>query len=170
MSFRSRIHVFALSAVLLAGCSSQGTMPTAAKAASGNASAKSVLAKTVTVEWMTNMLMTDHDANESGTIDITPGGIFSKKMNEAGLRAAGVDFLNWQHKKKFFVDADADKDQKVTRAEVEAKIKTYDVDGDGQLKARGAVGALKKQALGELDKLDKDYHINAIVAFFTQLI
>ena len=50
MSFRSRVHVFALSALLLAGCGAQGGMPTASKAVSGGASAKSVLAKTVTVE------------------------------------------------------------------------------------------------------------------------
>lgn len=170
MSFRSRIHVFALSAILLAGCSSQGNMPTAAKAASGSASAKSVLAKTVTVEWMTNMLMTDHDGNQNGTIDIAAGGLFSKKVNEAGLRSAGVDHLAWQYKKKFYSDADADKDLKVTRTEVETKVKSFDVDGDGKLHARGAIGALKKEAVGELDKLDKEYHINVIAAFFTQLI
>lgn len=163
MQFKSFVPAIVAAALLMAGCSKAPVTTAASMQAAQAAEAKSVLAHTVSVDWLVNELMADHDFNQNGVLDLT------KSKNPFKPSEGSTASLAWEYKHKLFVDADADKDGKVTRDELDKKIRSYDVDGDGKLHARGALGALKKEALGELDKLDKDYRLSIFAAIFGPL-
>jgi hypothetical protein len=162
MQFKSFVPALMATALLMAGCSKAPVTTAAMAASSSAAEAKSILAHTVSVDWLVNNLMADHDFNQNGVIDLT-------KSKNPFAQEASTASVTWEYKKKLFVDADADKDGKVTRDELDKKIRSYDVDGDGKMHSRGLLGAAKKQAPGELDKLDKDYHLSMLAAMFGPL-
>ena len=169
MQFCSRIHVSLAAALLLAGCGSAPLTATARTAPASSTQAKSILAKTVSVDWLVNMMMTDHDFNQNGILDISKPKNWLTQPPAESSPGANLEFLIWQYKKKLFIDADTDKDNKVTRDELDKKLRSYDADGDGKMHSRGLIGAAKKEALGELDKLDKDYHLSILAAAFGSL-
>jgi hypothetical protein len=159
MSTRARIHVLIAAALVLAGCGAP-VAPMAASAPTGATQAKRVLPTTVAVDWLVNALMTDNDANHTGVLDMEKQPWW--KLQSPETVGASLDpelMLLWQYQRKLFIDSDENKDKKLTREELDKKIRSYDVDGNGKLHARGWVGALKKEAVGELDKLDKDYRL-----------
>lgn len=162
MQFKTFVPAMIAATLLVAGCSKAPAITAAQSTSASAAEAKSILAHTVSVDWLVNNLMGDHDFNQNGLIDLT------KSKNPFG-QEAGTASVTWEYKKKLFVEADADKDGKVTRDELDKKIRSYDADGDGKMHSRGLLGAAKKQPLGELDKLDKDYHLSSLLAIFGPL-
>jgi hypothetical protein len=118
MKFKSNLTVMIAAAMLLAGCGGRGPVTSATVASSNAAEAKSILAHTVSVDWLVNTLMADHDFNQHGVVDLT------KSKNPFKPNEGSTASLTWEYKKKLFADADADKDGKVTRDELDKKIRT----------------------------------------------
>ncbi|MDB5097342.1 MAG: hypothetical protein JWM80_1763 [Cyanobacteria bacterium RYN_339] len=167
MQFKSTMSVMIAAALLLAGCG-KATVTSATAANENAAQAKSILARTVSVDWLVNELMADQDFNQNGVLDLAKSKNILKP-SEGSTGAASSGSIGYEYKFKLFKDADADKDAKVTRDELDKKIRSYDKDGDGKMHARGLLGAAKKEAPGELDALDKDYHLSLLGALFAPL-
>lgn len=126
-----------------------------------------------TVNHIVTEAMYKYDHNKNGAVDLTqPDGFWNKLKNpDERVRSTtnaytspdgkGGDTLTISSSvytmRDLFYAADKNGDKKVTREELEAEVKKFDTDGDGQLKSRGFWGWLTRKPKLELDKFNDAY-------------
>ena len=128
------------------------------------------MAKITSVNALVAQIMTKYDHNNNGVIDTKrPDGVWNKLKNpDERVRSKTSVGSSFEEDKinistsvytmrDLFYHADANRDGKVERDELEKAIKAYDKDGDGQMGARGFWGWLTRKPKGELDVFNKEF-------------
>ena len=131
------------------------------------------MARPISINSMVADIFVKYDHNKNGQIDLKrPEGLKEKFLNPdervrsktqtyAYPDAEGQDRLTISQQvytmRDLFYASDANRDNVVTREELEASIKKFDVNQDEKLDTRGFMGMLKREAKGELDKFNQEF-------------
>ena len=131
------------------------------------------MANSISINSMVADIMVKYDHNKNGQIDLKrPEGLKEKFLNpDERVRsktssyvlpdAEGQDRITISQQvytmRDLFYAADANRDNAVTREELEASISKFDENKDQKLDSRGFMGWLKREAKGERDKFNQDF-------------
>ena len=170
----TKLALILTASLLIAGCGAQPQAVTGAHVASSGAQAEGIFNRPVKVEKLLAEVLMKYDHNRNGVIELRkPAGFLppflrpDERLRQETTRVAEKDrngrvirvvyTTHTYTRRDMFYSADTNRDDVVTRQELQALVASFDKDQDGELTRRGVWGWVTRKEKGEHDRLNDQY-------------